>query len=916
MEEVAGIKKSDSVRLIAELYKIYSQYHPEPFDKFYRWGEMLLSDFDQIDKYRIEAKTLFINIADLKELESDLSYLTPEQLEIIRLFWRNFGTGDPDSPEKLHFAGVWNTLLPIYNAFRKRLTEIGLAYPGMIYRYSAEKLRADIRPENLTGNLPVAERPQELERLLSREYAIVGFNALSDTEKILFNYLQHHRKAQFFWDYDTYYTDHPEQEAGLFLRENLLRFPSKKGSVKPAHFEKKKEIVTVSAPSDAMQTKYVSAFLEDIAARTGKTPEKETAIILTDENLLSPVLYSIPDSIEKINITMGYPLRQTPAYTLLERLVELQQHKKVRGNHTVFYHSDVTGLLYQPFIQDIAAEPASFHASEIVAKRQIYVPAGRFSEDPVLSVIFRPVLGWEALCDYLTDTFSLLGKHFSNDADDMRPEFFTLIIDHIYQLQNTLRECDLEITDGVLLSLLRKMLQQVRVPYEGEPLEGIQVMGILETRNLDFENILLLSVNDDTFPGNLSGSSSFIPYNLRLAYGLPTPQHHEGVYGYYFYRLLQRAERIHLVYSVKSDEKKTGEPSRYIYQLDYESPHPVRHIEMGLNIQFPAQPELSIAKDDLVMAALEDFLEGGKRRISPSLFYSYIECPLKFYYQAVARLREEDDLSEEVDLPMFGNIFHKAAEIIYGKLKGVDSTDSHLRKIIHTPSVSEAVNAAVIAEYFKGEKNVSPEDFGGNLTLIADIVRKYLNNCLLPYDSENGDFRVQEVEYRNVSSRMEIPSGERMLSVRFGGIIDRLDALDDDTLRVVDYKTGSRRNEFKGLEALFSPVHADRNPAALQTLLYSWMLHKTTGHEVVPSLYYIRFMNQPDYSPFLVDIHTDERGRRTGMTEIFRFSDYSVEFAALLKGKLVELYDRTVPFSPCDDVKTCGYCTYREICNR
>jgi len=917
MEEAAGIRKSDSVRLIAELYNIYSQFHTETFDKFYRWGEMLLSDFDQIDKYRVDAPTLFINIADLKNLESDLSYLTEEQINIIRQFWRNFDVENLNSPEKRHFVSIWNSLLPIYDGFRARLEEIGLAYPGMIYRVAAEKMKVDRRPEELTGNIPAPERPAELEKLLSRKYAVIGFNALSETEKVLFDYLQRHKAADFFWDYDTYYTDNKEQEAGLFLRENILRFPAEKGTSKPSHFTELKEIVAVAAPSDAMQAKYVTTFLNDLATEIGTTPAQETAIVLTDENLLSPVLYSIPDAVEKVNITMGYPLRQTPAYTLLERLIELQQHKKTKGSGTVFYHSDVTGLLHQPHIQRIAGTSATTHANDIIAKRQIYVPSTRFVGDELLAGIFRPVSGWEALCDYLTDILPRLGKRLPDDPGDMQAEFFTLIIDHIYQLQNTLGECQLEgITDSVLLSLLRKMLQQVRVPYEGEPLEGIQVMGILETRNLDFENVLILSVNDDTFPGNLSGSTSFIPFNLRLAYGLPTPQHHEGVYGYYFYRLLQRAKKIHLVYSVKTDEKKSGEPSRYIYQLDYASPHPVVHREMPLNIHFPPKPVLEIQKDDTVMATLNEYLEGGTRKISPSLFYSYIECPLKFYYQTVARLREEEDLNEEVDLPMFGNIFHKAAEIIYDSLKGLPDASARLKEIRNTPAIDEAVNQAVVSEYFKGDKNTTPADFGGNLTLVADVVRKYLNTCLLDFDSRNGGFAVEAVEYRDVSALIPIWTGEEQKKIQLGGIIDRLDRLDDDTLRVVDYKTGQRKSEFKGLDALFSPVHADRNPAALQTLFYSWMLYKTTAHEIVPSLYYIRFMNQPDYSPFLVEVLTDEKGKRTSSQEVFRVSDYAPELTGHLTRKLTELYDPSIPFSPCDDLKTCVYCAYKQICNR
>jgi hypothetical protein len=680
----------------------------------------------------------------------------------------------------------------------------------------------------------------------------------------------------------------------------------------------------VAAPSDALQTKYVTDFLNNLI-REDKTPGQETAIVLTDENLLSPLLYSIPEAVEKINITMGFPLRQSTAYTLLERLIELQRHTTRRGDRTLFYHSDVTGLLGQPHLRRAAGEAAEAHARAIVAERQIYVPAERFADDPWLAAVFTPVSGWEALCDYLTGLLSRLGNEATDDPQEMTPAFFALIIDRIYQLQNTLRECALEITDRVLLSLLRKMLQPVRVPYEGEPLEGVQIMGILETRNLDFENVVILSVNDDTFPGNLSGALSFIPYNLRLAYGLPTPQHHEGVYGYYFYRLIQRARRVHLVYSVKTDERKTGEPSRYIYQLDYESPHAVLHREMALNIRFPQKGDLAVQKDESVIAALREFLgDEGSRRISPSLFYSYVECPLKFYYQAVGRLREAEELAEEVDLPMFGNIFHKAAELLYGSLTQTEDAENELQAVLKQSLIDQAVEQAVISEYFKGEKRITPADFGGNLTLVADIVRRYLKTCLLAYDASHGPFQVKAVEHW-IDSSIDIPIDGQQEKVRLGGKIDRLDALDDDTLRVVDYKTGGHKGagggigtlfEFKSLDALFSPVHALRNAAALQTLFYSYMCHRETGHEVVPALYFVRFMNRADYSPSLLDVETDQNGRKQSAEEVLRVSDYAEEFRERVTEKLNELFDPATPFTPCQDLKTCVPCPFRELCNR
>jgi hypothetical protein len=916
METAAGMRKSDSVRLLAELYAVYSAHHPEPFNRFYAWGEMLLADFDQIDKYRIDAAALFVNIAELKDLEGDLSYLTAEQRTIIRRFWRHFDDGATASPEKQHFSKVWNTLLPIYREFRERLETIGLAYPGMIYRAAADRMKADRRPQAPAGLAAAADRPAELEELLGARYALIGFNALSETEKILFDYLQQHGAADFFWDYDTYYTDDPEQEAGLFLRENLRRYPpANRLREQPAGFVQPKEIVAVATPSDAMQTRYVARFLEELAAASGRPPGRETVVVLTDENLLAPVLHAIPESVGRINVTMGYPLRRSAAYAFTERLIELQLHKKTKGGATLFYHAEVTGLLDHPWLRAGGMDTGRL-LREITDRRQIYVPAGRLDDGALGARIFRPVEGWEALSDYLTDILTELAPSVPTQGELPQAEFFAGILEHIYRLQNTLRQCGLALSDSTFLSLLRKNLQSVRVPYEGEPLEGVQVMGILETRNLDFENVVILPMNDDTFPGNLSGASSFIPGNLRLAYGLPTPQHHEGVYGYYFYRLLQRARRVHLVWSVKTDDKKTGEPSRYVYQLDYESPHRLARREMALNIHFPPPPSLVAAKDAAALARLGEYLgSGARRRISPSLLYSYIECPLKFYYRAVAGLRQREEIDEEIDLPMFGTIFHKAAELIYSGLKGDPEAARRLKGIRGTPAVEEAVRQAVIAEYFNGDPHVRPADFGGNLTLTADIVRRYLDTCLLAWDAATGPFEVRQTEHE-IGSCIDIPVAGRAESVRLGGIVDRLDVLADGTLRVVDYKTGQQRNEFKGIDALFSPVHAERNPAVLQTLLYAWMAARESGRPVVPALYFIRFMNRPDYSPAPVAVAAGERGRRSGQSPIRTIGDCREALEERLTRTLSDLFDPRIPFSPCEDRKTCEYCPFREVCGR
>lgn len=884
MEDIAGVRKSDHIKLVAELYKVYSRYHAESFDAFYFWGDMLLADFDSIDKYMIDADMLFANIRDLRTIESDLSYLTSEQVSIIREFWRNFGLESNYSEEKEHFITIWRTLSKIYREFRESLLRQNLAYTGMVHRIAAEKIKSDTAV--LTGS------PDD-------RYIVVGFNALSECEKRLFGWLQKGGRTEFYWDYDNYYVANKDHEAGYFMRENIRSFPSPDMYRIPHdNFVKVKEVKVIDAPSDSLQCKYVHAFLQELIDR-GEAPGKDTAVVLTDENLLLPVLYSIPESIKAVNVTMGYPLRQTTAYSFVERLLELQNRARIKGGMPIFYHSDVEGILNHPYVMEANADVASDILKHVKKFSQVYVKRDMLNVDGIVGRIFTTVEGWDALAVYLRDILSEVGKQTATGDDYVRRrEFFTVIIDNICQVENSLNDCGIEATSHIFASLLRKVLQNVRIPYEGEPLEGIQVMGILETRNLDFRNVLVLSVNDDTFPGNRAVSSSFIPYNLRVAYGLPTPSEHESVYGYYFYRLLQRARTVHLAYCSGSDEKRTGEPSRYIYQLMYESPHEVENVSIPINVNLSQSEPIVVEKSGGVSEKLSRYKGDGARVLSPTSFYGYIECPLKFYFRNIENLRPEEEVEEDIDLPMFGTILHKAMELLYSDLVDMPDPRKKIGALIGSPSVDKAVGDAINREYLH-DTSVSQDEYGGNVMLVRDIVRKYINGSILPYDAGQKDRFIVKYLEKHVESRFG--------DVTFGGTADRIDMLVDGTLRVVDYKTGSGRVEFEGVEMLFSDDRNKRSSAVLQTLLYSMMLHRAEKCDVVPALYYVREMNRPDFSPLLVD-------KLSG--PVTSFLPYLGPLEENLGKTLESLFDKTNPFIQCSDRRVCQYCDYREICRR
>ncbi len=880
MSNIAGIESGERVRLITELYKIYSEYHDETFDKFYFWGEILLSDFDMVDKYLIDADMLFRNITDIKELEADISYLTPEQLKIIA-FWSSLGEEVNMSEEKRRFLKIWKTLAPIYHKFRARLSEIGIAYTGMIYRRAVERIKSG-----------------EFEFGTDKKYAIIGFNALSECEKRLFTELKNIGCAEFFWDWDNYYTNEDEQqEAGLFIRENIRLFPSPPINTHD-NFSRPKSIEVISAASNTLQCKYISNIIEQLTA-AGQSINRDTAIILTDENMLLPLLYSIPQSDTGVNVTMGYPIHESLAYTFVERLITLQQHSRTRqSGRTEFYHADVEGILSHPYLTN----HDSGVRRKIVRQRMIYVDQQELQQEGLLSAIFTHCAEWQDISTYLVNVLNQI--ICDSERED---EFLRTISTHVITLRNSIEMCEIDkIEVSVYISLLRRQLQTLRVPFEGEPLEGLQVMGILESRTLDFRNVIILSMNDDNFPGNSLSQPSYIPYSLRWAYELPTPEHHEGVYAYYFYRLIQRAERVWLLYSSHADDKSTGEPSRYIYQLDYESPFALKRTSVGVDVNLIKTDAIEVQKEGRVAEQLAQFTRSeNPKTISPTALYRYIACPLRFYFASLAGLKCEDELSEGVDAAMFGTILHAAMEILYTPLvEKKKRVSQELRN--DTQAIESAVDRAISDNYLKTQ-NIRSDEYSGNIILVKEIVCRYIREGVISYDLSIPDFMVEGLEKEVIYDYKFSPTQ----SVRFKGIADRLDRIvDDGSLRVVDYKSGAAHLEFKDIESLFKGTGRQRMSNIIQTLLYSMMLsHRDKELRVTPALYYVRAINSKGYSPYIMNTSAKER--------ILSYDKYRAEFEEHINETLNSLFDLNTPFTQCEDAKdTCAYCDYKLICRR
>ena len=907
--QFSGRQVADSFVLLLELYEIYNQNleRQEPFDRFYFWGEVMLHDFDLIDKHLIKAKELFSNLKAQKELEGDFSFLEKDQVAYVRQFWSNF---NPENSElQKEFLTIWEKLWPIYSQFREQLKSKGMAYEGMLYREVAE-----------------AELPEQLD---SEFYVFIGFNALNKCEKELFQKLKQAGKAEFYWDYDNYYLNNEQQEAGLFLRRNMADFPSPLPAEQFSNFTTEKDIKVVAAPSDAVQAKLVPQLLKEM----GASADNRTAVVLADEQLLIPILHALPAIASDINVTMGYPLRQTPVYALITLLLQVHQKAKAGNSGVRFYHRDVLAVLYHPYIKAAAGKAAETLANEIVQKNKVYVTVGDFAGHSFLPVIFTPALSYGELHQrllYLLEQIAL--SPLAGEDEQMIRAYLLHCSRQLNKLKKALDESGISLSLPVYTNMLYKLLSNERIPFIGEPLTGLQVLGILETRNLDFEHLIMLSTNEGIIPQSYN-APSFIPYNLRRGFGLPAIEQHEAVYAYYFYRLLQRAKKITLVYNTKTDESRSGEMSRYIMQLKAESGQQVQESSVSLRIGLHPAKAISIPKNEKVLQELQKYLVVGSQQsavgsrqneteekstlnsqlstfnyLTPSAINAYLACSLRFYFRYIERLKAPDEMSEDVDGLLLGNLLHRTMESLYNIAENKLITAEWLKALSNNHElIKESLDKALAREYYHRDSLPAEADEDGKLVLLREVVSKYIYQ-IIRYDISQTPFTLEGAELR-LYHDFPFKYGNEIKHVRLGGIIDRLDR-QGNCLLVVDYKTGKANNEFKSVEALFGADVQKHNPAVLQIMLYSMLLkQQQPEREITPKLYFMRELYND--SDFLI---TEKSGKQSNtVTEI---SPYMESYTAALSGILSELFNPQQSFVQTIDIDSCAYCDYRKICNK
>ncbi|MEN8156760.1 MAG: PD-(D/E)XK nuclease family protein [Bacteroidota bacterium] len=892
IEAHSRLETADPVELLFTLYDIYREVHtqPESLDEFYYWGEIMLNDFDELDKYLVEPELLFRNIVELKEIDEPLAGLDQEQLSFIRQFWEGFHQGR-DTPEKEQFREIWSLLPLLYSKLREELNSRGEGYQGMQYREITERIKK--------GNI----RKPECERII-----VAGFNALNGCEKRIFSWLKQHG-ALFFWDYDLRYIEESTDEAGRFMRDNLTRFPPPLQLEPFRGMENEKEIRIFELPTDVLQTKTVHRILmqKEVSTMTDCT---DTAVVLCDEALLMPLLMSVPDTIEEVNVTMGYPMSNTPVFGFVDALFRLQHNmRRGPGEEVSFYHKDVQAILMHPYMEKPGEGSAHPLVEQMAAGNLIRVERSFFKSE-FEKMIFRSVDKSEELIGYLRGIFLHILANLAGEEQKVLPglhrEFVFRMLVHLNKLETQLTARP-DMPMQVLERLFRRVVATLRVPFEGEPLSGLQLMGFLETRMLDFKHVILLSMNEEVMPAS-PFRQSYVPYALRLAFGMPAREDMDAIYAYYFNRLLQRAEKVDLLFNSTSEGVRTGEMSRYLHQLIYS--RGIGVIRPGMDMMAREVPGVVVEHTPEVDLKLRRYFpeEGGTRYLSPSAINTYIDCSLKFYLRYLAGIGESDQVQEEIDAAGFGTVVHDAMKLLYeeiaeknhGILEGQD-----LRQLHDSDRIKEVLTRLFRDEHYKGRKNAVIE---GRNIIILRVMMRYLKK-IIRTDITVAPVTLVSAE-KNYQRELAITTGGQCITVRIGGTIDRVDRV-GGRLRVIDYKTGGAGTGFPSLESLFDGTHNNRNGAALQTLLYGWLVSdKHPGEPVTPGLYVMKALYKSGFDPVLT------MGSNRQKQPVDSFASVEEEFLERLGEVLEKLYDPLVPFEQAENETRCRYCDFRGICNR
>ncbi len=892
------LRPADTESLIFELYGIYKKRFAGEmsFDDFWSWGEVIMNDFNDIDLYLADAEKLYTNISDLKEIDAKFGSLTDEQIKIIRGFWKSFNPASADSDARAKFQSVWQKLAPLYMDFRSAMKRLGKAGEGMLCREVAEKA--------ISGNLSVKG---------GVTWHIVGLNALNNCEKALFKYLKSKGQARFYWDDSHFFMDDSEHKAAVFMNENLKMFGNELGnSADEITSVLRGRWTVINTPSDTAQARMLGQIMEGAGIdMTGDLTD--TAIILADEKLLLPVLTSLPKSIEDVNVTMGHPFRFTSLYSFLRQLMALIRSARVSNGKTSFRGEEVITLLRHQYFVLLAGNEGENLVTEIILKNMIRIDAELLiSRLPLKRLFIVPAAGAD-LPDHLVSVMEMIETatfkaEEAGTTMNIDREYLRMAMKATGMLANLMHSYNLDLKADTCIRFLDRVFRKLKVPFSGEPLRGIQVMGVLETRALEFSNIIFLSLNEGIFPGS-SYDNTFIPYNIRRAFGLPTINEHESIYSYHFFRLLRKPLQGWFLYNSTAKGLVSGEMSRYLVQMKYSPKFSTEfrtvHITVGrsrlIAERLPKQND-----HNRVLLDLYSTEGGGGKYLSPSAINTWVNCRMRFYYRYVCDMPEEEKFEKEIDQRRFGNILHDTIDKLYQPLKGLSGTGSLLRKLSDDDDlIRNAIISAASSEMKWDEATI----MAGKGLIIIDVLERYISD-LLKYDSRIADLVLLNLEdIFPGTQKVNLDSGD--IKVRIGGRADRVDST-GGIIRVVDYKTGNPKKDAVNPDDLFNEEKEKRNDALLQAMLYCHLICDNHADKLVlPAIYWVQQISSESFTPYASVAGLDGPG-----ADATAWKAVMAKFAEGLLVTVNHIFSESEDYFMTSYVQRCTWCPYRMLCGR
>lgn len=938
---VAGFNPASELELVFELFGCYRELirnqelkikYPElseiiipedTFDAFYPWGELVIKDFDIVDKGLVDPSTIFGIIEYEKELETKFA---PEITEELKEFWGTV-VKSKNAAVSQNFLKLFNILNQLYSLFTNKLIEKGIAYDGLVYRYIVEHLREIFL--NCSWN----------------HIIFVGFNSLSKAEKNIIEYLLQNKKGEIIFDVDTYYLSDEEHEAGFFIRENLSYFTARH----PDNAEKillldsnenvmrlsnlnvkeksnifanlkngEKVINIVGTTFNVGAAKIVGDELTSLMQDTNTIPE-ETVIVLADESLLSPVLYSVPESIREINVTMGVPFYTTPLYSLIKSLKSLQNRKiKLKTDETKFYYKDVEKILMHSYIRFTAPLFYSNTVNLIRDKNIVYFNFEKYlSENTVnqpgeevknlIGQIFVPIDNVPSLISYLNNILKFLceieiGSAQAVRYDRFKLQYFAVCLEKLQELNSVVQKYQLTLDIDTYWHLFEQILRDVRIPFVGEPIKGIQIMGFLETRCLDFKNVFIVPANENIFPRSRF-DNSFIPYRLRKIFNLPTFDEADKIHSYYFYRLIQRAENIFLIYNTEVDEV-TKEKSRYILQIEYELAKVNPNLKLNKYIKIP--PLIKLSSKDIAVEKTEGIRKqlSDIESVSVSNIITYIKCPLRFFFTKVAGFEEEEEVEEAYSAKTFGSILHCIAEMIFEKYTNKEIGTPELKEI---KKLLEGNYDTLFAEAVRKLKVSYEEEYlSGRNYLYKMVILKLLQNILKIEEEQLIPYKLICLECSR-ESLLKLQNGKEIkIKSRYDKLIQK-----DSHIIILDYKTGTLKayTPISDVEKFVERVFNKTDSIVLQAMLYIMTYRSSLkGNEnlgVTAAFYQLK-----GGSKLVFPLSITPTSKAEDYLYLLELSEKRISLV------LEEMFISNSNFEQTKDLKVCFTCGFQSLCHR